>query len=172
MAGVDLGLPHPRAHRLDAIAELLGDAPPPRHAARERQQGELAVTETELAQTEQAIERYLLAFEAGSLPEAPCGERVRTLGAKIAELRDRRAKLAGAIDGADLRPPTQQQITNTRQHVLAAIDNGTDRDRKTLLQALVHEVRVDSRDHITPTFRVPCHRSRGHGSHPGRIGGP
>jgi hypothetical protein len=111
-----------------------------------------------LAKAEQAIERYLLAFEAGSLPEAQCGERVRTLGAKIAELRDRRTELAEAIEGADLRPPTEQQIANIRQQVLAAIANGTDRERKTLLQALVHEVRVEGRDRVIPTFRVPFTR--------------
>lgn len=38
-----------------------------------------APVDAELAQAEHAIERLLLAFEAGSLPEAHCGERVRTL---------------------------------------------------------------------------------------------
>jgi len=72
------------------------------------------------------IERHLLAFEAGSLPEAQCGERIRTLGAKIAELRDRRTELADALDSTDRQPPSAQQIANTRLQVLAAI-KGTDR---------------------------------------------
>ncbi len=142
----------------DLLDRIAGDAAARQQAARERQQGELAVVESELAKAEQAVERYLLAFEVGSLPEAQCGERVRTLGAKIAELRDRRTELAEALEGGDLRPPTAQQIANTRQQVLGAIDNGTDRQRKILLQALVHEVRVHGRGRVLPTFRVPFTR--------------
>jgi site-specific DNA recombinase len=113
----------------------------PRRRRVQRKRARVVVVEGELAKAEQAIERYLLAFEAGSLPEAQCGERV--LGAKIAELRDRRTELTEAIEGAELKPPTEQQIANTRQQVLAAIANGTDHERKTLLQALVNEVRVE-----------------------------
>jgi hypothetical protein len=42
--------------------------------------------------------------------------------------------------------------------ISAAIDQGTDRARKTLLRALVHEVRADGHDHIKPVFRVPFTR--------------
>jgi len=35
------------------------------------------------------------------------------------------------------------------------VENGPSASVKALLQALVHEIRVDSRDAIYPTFRVP-----------------
>ena len=54
--------------------------------ARDRAEGELAAIRTEIDQAEAAIERYLGAFEAGTLPEAQCGKRVQALGAKLADL--------------------------------------------------------------------------------------
>ncbi|MGH3666151.1 MAG: hypothetical protein ACRDU8_08725 [Egibacteraceae bacterium] len=48
----------------------------------------------------------------------------------------------------------QQAARERHQGELAAIEQGTDRERKTLLQALVHEVRVEGRDRIEPVFRV------------------
>jgi site-specific DNA recombinase len=65
--------------------------------ARDRAEGELAAIRTEIDQAEAAIERYLGAFEAGTLPEAPCGKRVQTLGAKIAELQARELELQQAL---------------------------------------------------------------------------
>ena len=46
-------------------------------------------------------------------------------------------------------------LTELRTRIQEAIDTGTDAERKVLLQALVHEVSVTSRDHIEPFFRVP-----------------
>lgn len=67
----------------------------------------------ELDKAEQAVERYLLAFEAGPLPETQWGQRIRTLGSKIANLRDREAELQESLRNADLKPPTLQQLTDT-----------------------------------------------------------
>jgi site-specific DNA recombinase len=55
--------------------------------------GELVAIRSEIDQAEAAIERYLAAFEAGTLPEAQCGKRLQALGAKIAELQARELEL-------------------------------------------------------------------------------
>jgi hypothetical protein len=41
------------------------------------------------------------------------------------------------------------------QTIRDAINNGDDQHRKQLLQAVIAEIRVESRDHITPVYRVP-----------------
>jgi len=48
---------------------------------------ELASTDAQLRETTASIDRYLRAFEAGSMPEAICAPR-------LAELSDRRAELS------------------------------------------------------------------------------
>ena len=119
-------------------------------------QAELVTVDADLAKAEQAVERYLLAFENGSLPEAACADRVRTLAAKIAQLRDRRTELAGLLEAPVPKAPSSSDLKALRAEIRRAITTGTDEDRKRLLQALVHEIRVDARDHIVPVFKDPA----------------
>jgi hypothetical protein len=51
----------------------------------------------QLDQAEAAIERYLGAFEAGTLPEAQCGKRLQALGAKLADLQAHELELQQAL---------------------------------------------------------------------------
>jgi site-specific DNA recombinase len=72
---------------LDALLALYDGSDLFTHAlatveAREQQQrdewhAELETVDRDLAKAEQAVERYLLAFEDGTMPETQCGERVR-----------------------------------------------------------------------------------------------
>jgi polyribonucleotide nucleotidyltransferase len=68
------------------------------------------------------------------------------------ELQDRRSELQ---DQLDTTAPTEQQLADAREHIRDAIGNGDDKRRKHLLQALVAEIRIDSREQITPVYRVP-----------------
>ncbi|MGH3665374.1 MAG: recombinase family protein [Egibacteraceae bacterium] len=99
--------------------------------------------------------RYLLAFETGDLPQAQCGERIRTLGVKIADLRDRRAELADALQDQQVRAPTPELLAKVRARVKRTIDGGPNPGRKPVIEELVHQVRVAARDDIEPWFRVP-----------------
>ena len=59
------------------------------------------------------------------------------------------------LASAPLHTPTEEQLTEVRGRVAEAIDTGADPERKALVQSLVHEICVTSRDHIEPFFRVP-----------------
>ena len=48
-----------------------------------------------------------------------------------------------------------EQLAGARKDIRFAINNGDNRHRKQLLQAVIAEIRVESRDHITPVYRVP-----------------
>jgi site-specific DNA recombinase len=130
-------------------------------AARQRAEGlrdqheqELAFTDTEASKAEEAIERYLGAFEAGTLSETQCGARLAKLGAKITDLRSRREELVAAMDQASAEVPSDAELSALRAQIDEALANGATPARKPLLQALVHEVRAESRDKIVPWFRV------------------
>ena len=128
----------------------------------DRHQGELAAIDAELAKVEAGIDRYLRAFETGTMPETVCGERVKALGTQSTALRARREQLADEMEDADLTAPTPEELSVLRERVAEAVSKGSSGPVKTLLQALIHEIRVDSRDAIHPTFRVPV----GGGHHP------
>lgn len=133
----------------------------------------LAAVEGELRKSEEAIERYLLAFESGSLPESACGERIQTLADKTADLRGRPLQLEADID-ASQAGPTAEHLDQLRLKVASVITDGDTGAQKQLLHALVHEVRAASRSDIQPIFRIPKPQpaSRPKGSEADRVGGP
>ena len=106
---------------------------------RQREQ-ERETLETELAKTEGAIDRYLRAFEAGTLPEAACGSRVKALSEQAAALARRREELDDDSDAAP-DPAVSCRIGRARSRVREAIATGSPAVVKELLQALVHEIR-------------------------------
>ena len=110
----------------------------------------------EIQKAEEAIERYLLAFEAKTLPEGTCGERVRQMAGKVTDLRQRRAELVDDLEAAGPQPEEldidAEAVRATLDELVAAGDRSTS---KALLQQLVAEVCIDSHQAIWPVFRVP-----------------
>jgi site-specific DNA recombinase len=115
---------------------------------------EIAATEAELKKTEAAIERYMHAFESGSVSEDMFGTRVRDLGNKVRALRSRHAELAEAAEEVDLNPPTAADIEALRQMLENEIERGSEENRKAIAQAFVSDLVVEERDTIQPTFYV------------------
>jgi len=89
------------------------------------------------------------------MPESISGERVKELGLRATALRARRQNLADEMEQADLTAPTKEELSELRDRVAEAVAKGSAAPIKVLLQALIHEIRVDSREAIHPIFRVP-----------------
>ena len=124
-------------------------------ASRERTEAELATVVAELAKVESAIERYLSAFENGSLREAMCGKRIRELAARAGDLRGRLAELNDLIQGGEPQAPTSVELGEIRERVEQALASGSRATVKVFVQNLVAEVHVADRSCIRPTFRFP-----------------
>ncbi len=118
-------------------------------------QGELEAIGRELSEVEAAIDRYLTSFERGSLPEEVCGPRVRALGERAGKLRERQGELAGTLEEEALQAPDPAGIAGLRGEVEAAMRSGAPAQVKALLQALVHEVRVEDAHTVRPVFKIP-----------------
>ena len=124
-----------------------------RHRARAERANhdqELAVVEAGITKAEVAIERYLSAFESGTLSEAQCAKRLEGLAAKVRDLRQRREELAVAIQRASASAPDAEELAALRRQLEKSLKNGAVPARKALLQALVHEIRVEGRDRVVP----------------------
>src|SRR6266508_2387613 len=124
--------------------------------ARDRAEGELVAIRSEIDQAEAAIERYLGAFEAGTLPEAQCGKRLQALGAKIAELQARELELQQALAASATQElPTPADLAELVSQLRQVVEHAPVTAKKALAQQLVHEIHVSSRDDIRPIFRIP-----------------
>ena len=58
------------------------------------------------------------------------------------------------MEYASASAPDAGEIAAMRHHIAQALTDGAVPARKALLQALVHEIRVEGRDHVVPWFRV------------------
>jgi site-specific DNA recombinase len=92
--------------RSDLIEQAVLGARRRAEGLRDQNEQELAFTDTESAKAAEAIERYLGAFEAGTLNEAQCGTRLSKLGTKVSDLRSRREEFMTAMDQASAEVPT------------------------------------------------------------------
>ena len=109
--------------------------------------------EAEISGTESALQRYYNAFETGRLPEARFVSRLSALEARLSDLR---TKLEELRDSArTVEAPNKETVRNAADAVRDVMLNGTPGQRKALLKELIVEVRVESRESIIPTFRIP-----------------
>lgn len=78
---------------------------------------------------------------ANSAPNSSASRTTAPNWPNCSTARNRRADRRAAHSGA--------------QHIRDVIENGEDKYRKHLLQAVIAEIRVESREHITLVYRVP-----------------
>jgi len=119
-----------------------------------RHHDELAATDAELAKTEAALERYMHAFEAGTLTADMFAERVRDLANKAKSLRARQAELADVAADASAPLPTLSEVEVLRDQLRDVALDGPGPVRKAVAQAFVHSLTVEARDKILPKFEI------------------
>lgn len=120
----------------------------------ERNRAELSAVTEQLRKTEDSIDRYLNAFEEGTMPESIGASRLEALATKATKLRQRKAELQETLESSEVVPPSEEVLRTLRAQIAHTIRTQDEAAQKRLLQALVHEIRVDGRKE-TPVFRVP-----------------
>jgi site-specific DNA recombinase len=126
-------------------------------------QSELAGVQHKLGETHAAMDRYFRAFEVGTMPEDTCAPRIAALSEQAKALERRASELAALEDPEQPERTTSADLDALRNALRAALEHSSPIRAKTILQALIQEIRVDARDKIEPTFRVPAVRQP-HGS--------
>jgi site-specific DNA recombinase len=124
----------------------------------DEQQSELAAIHDKLGKTRAAMDRYFRAFEAGTMPEDTCAPRIASLGEQVKALEGRAADLAAAEDDEQPERVNTAELDALRNTLQAALRDSTPTRTKAVLQAMIDTIRVDARDQIEPTFRVPAVR--------------
>jgi len=132
---------------------------------------ELATTDAELAKTEAAVERYMLAFENGSVAEQMFGDRVRELGRKTQALRARRAELAADVAADEGPGPAPENLEELRVQLIDVAEHGPEPVRKPVAPAFIHSLVVEAGNRVQPTFRIPSGRMETDGNGNGANGG-
>ena len=154
------GDPHPAADLLareDDVREAITAAFADLNNQQPKRDAELARIDVEVRKADEALDRYFRAFENGTMPEQACAPRIADLTKRLSELQARRDELA-ADAGDTPEALNEDDLRALQAHVARVIDDGEPAARKALLQALVDEIRVASRDEIYPFFTLPTVR--------------
>jgi site-specific DNA recombinase len=143
----------------DLVTKALVEARGRATAAIPQLKEQLAAVETDIRKTEESLERYFVAFEAGTMDEATCADRVETLTRKLSDLRCDRVGLQNVIE-TEAQLPAREEIEEILAEIRLMITDGTREDHKTLTQALVARTVVEGRHSIRPSFIVPTQKVR------------
>ena len=140
------------------IAEAVIRAQAQHLAGEDNQRAELATVEAELNKANQSIDRYLNAFENGSLQEDDLATRLAGLKVKTKQLRTRRDELTDQLTDAP-QPLPETELNEIADHISEIITNGTDNERKALIETLIAEIKITASDRVIPVFRIPQPRA-------------
>lgn len=138
---------------INVIAAEMAEA----HGRREQ---EIGTIDASLAEIAGKIDRYLRAFESGTLTDAAASERVT-------QLRERQRELYAHRHHLDAEPapapggPTTDELAGRLEVIKNLIAQGAYGTRNALFRALVHEIQVTERNKIKPCFRIPANDGPG-----------
>jgi site-specific DNA recombinase len=124
------------------------------HDAHTDRRAELDTITTQIHHTEAAIDRYHIAFEAGTMDDTTAGPRINELRHKITQLKTRHHDLTEALT-AQPAPPPPGTLDFVRTHLRDLITNGSPGERKRAIEALIHEVRLTEEGSVIPVFKIP-----------------
>ncbi|GAB3522613.1 recombinase family protein [Phytohabitans suffuscus] len=117
---------------------------------------QLAAVERELQTAAAATDRYLTAFERGTLDDddGQIRERITLLKDQTRHLRGRKADLQLQLDQPPqaLSPTDLAALSNEIRQILASDEPHT---RKGLFDALIHEITMLADNTVRPVFRLP-----------------
>jgi len=116
---------------------------------------ELAATEAQLRETTAAIDRYLKAFEAGTMAENVCGPRVAELFEQRSELVRRQQELARQVKASAPSLPTADDLVAVANQLRQAIAQGSPEVVKQFLGELIDRIEIGSDKQAQPYFWVP-----------------
>jgi site-specific DNA recombinase len=122
---------------------------------RPRLEAEHASTETQLRETVTTLDRYLRAFEAGTMPADLCAPRVAELSARRDELTAHRDELAARLRATVPELPSRELIAEIRVEIERVVSHASPDVVKQLFAELIDRVEISPDNHAYPYFRVP-----------------
>jgi site-specific DNA recombinase len=152
----------------ELIADAITAAQASHTSQGEIRRAELTATERELARIGAGIDRYLTAFENGTLEPEDLADRLATLKARSRQLAAHRDELAAQLAAAPAMPPTSA-LNQVADHIDQVIAAGTHSQRKALIEALVAQIKIAGPGRIVPVFRIPQTTSTGHADSSGEV---
>jgi len=154
-----VSIPHlPKSCFYRTWHDLIAHEQTQHRAAHADRHAELAAVDNELTKAGPAIDRYLTAFERGTMDEELVADRLTELRAQTKQLRVRRDELTLALDDEPAMPEPAT-LAAVADHIAEIITSGSHNQIKDLIEALVAKATVTGPDRLIPVFRIPQPRN-------------
>jgi site-specific DNA recombinase len=144
--------------RHDLITDAITADQAQHRAAHADRRAELATVHAQITNTDQAIDRYLTAFENGTMDEDLVADRLTGLRARLKELRARRDDLTADLDNGPAAPDPAT-LYDVADHIGGVIAEGSHNQTKALIEALIAKVTITGPNTLKPVFRIPQPRN-------------
>jgi site-specific DNA recombinase len=140
----------------DTITRAIAELQATHAAATAGHRDQLTAVTRDLKQAHTSIDRYLTAFEKGTLDDADDNirHRLAALKQRTKQLRGRKAQLEFELDQPP-QSPTPGDLAKIRNQIEEVLRCGTPNARKALFEGLIHEIEVLGDGSVRPHFRVP-----------------
>jgi site-specific DNA recombinase len=143
-------------HRSDLIEQAIAEFQAQHTADSFRLRDQLAAVTRELKDTSTAIDRYLIAFEKGTLDDEDTHvrDRLAALKNQSKQLRGRKAQLEMELEQPPqtLTPADQNKVRDRIREILTA---GVPNARKAVCEAMIQEIVILADDTVRPIFKLP-----------------
>ncbi len=140
---------------LDVFEEAVATALSATRDETPRLEADLASTNQQLQEATVAIDRYLRAFEAGSMSDTVCGRRVAELSTQRDELFVHREQLAQQLRATPAEAPSRTELESMRKNFAEALKAESPEVLKQTLASLVQRIEISPDREVVPYFRVP-----------------
>jgi len=125
----------------------------------QQHQAEQRAIDAQIAATEAAIDRYLTAFENGTLDERTCGHRIGDLTTRLGQLKTHRDELNHLVDHLPTTP-SPQAIERLQRQLAHVLRHGTHGQKKAVIEAHVAEIKIEESQLIL-VFKIPTSQDTG-----------
>jgi site-specific DNA recombinase len=118
---------------------------------------EIQTLDKELGKTKSAIDKYLKAFEEGTMPADACGPRLQDLTEQVAGLESQKAQIDQEA-ATPLEVPPFGEVEEAAQKLIGIIEKFQDQDVPTIkgmLKKLLPEVGVEDGRTVYPLIHLP-----------------
>ena len=136
------------------VEAALEKAQAERATMRPKLEKQRAAVASEITRTEQAVKRYQVAFETGTLSAAAMAPRIRELTEQLDGLQGAAEELDTKIAEDSIPRVTQDLLAEIRSRMGEVHKLGSPTERKAMLKEVVVELRV-KRTTIYPTYKLP-----------------
>ena len=123
-----------------------------------QKQAELRSIERQTSQKRAIMQKYLSAFESGTLQARSLNERVNEIEDEIALLEERKRYLEDEINSSKIQPVTVETVRKVISKLEEVILSASPSEKRSFIRIIIKTIKVHSRSYIEPYYRIPLVR--------------